>query len=225
MATAFYQTLDLLSVSPFVALPAVFAAGILTSLSPCVLPLIPLLIGYIGGSAKGAKKGLLMSLSFVAGLGITFAILGIMASYMGSIFGQIGSGWFVFLALLAIVMGLQLLGVINLNFPGLKRLPFKASSPSGALLTGAAFGLIASPCATPMLAAILTFVSVQRQVVYGGLLLFTYGLGLGGSLMVVGSFTALLKEMPHFSSYSKYFTQFSGIILILFGLFLLYRIL
>ncbi len=225
MDSLFNQIPELLIASPIISLPIIFILGIITSLSPCVLSLLPILVGYIGGYSGSRKNSFIMSLFFVLGLGITFAILGILASYMGTIFGQIGRGWYLFASLVAIFMGLSLLGVIKFNFPGLKRLPFRTNNPLGAIILGMTFGLVASPCSTPVLAAILTFVSTQGQISYGGVLLLTYGIGHGTPLIVIGTFTSLIKELPHLNKYSKYFSYISGVVLILLGLYLFNRFL
>lgn len=209
--------------SPALILPLLFVLGVITSLSPCILSMIPVLVGYIGGYGENRRAGVVMSIFFATGLGITFAVLGVMASYLGTVFGQIGTFWYAAAALIAIAMGLNLLEVIHINLPGLKRLPFKATSPMGALLLGSAFGLVASPCSTPVLAAILSFVAVQQRILYGGILLFVYGVGHATPLVIIGSFASLLKELPSLQSRSKYFTYTSGIILILLGLYLLYK--
>lgn len=209
--------------SPVLVLPLVYVLGIITSLSPCILSLLPVLLGYIGGYGENRKKSFVMASFFVLGLGITFAVLGLLASYLGTIFGQVGPFWFILAAFIAILMGFHLLGIIHLSFPGLKRLPFKATSPLGALLVGLTFGLVASPCATPVLAAILTFVAAQQRLFYGGLLLFVYGVGQGTPLILLGSFAGLLKELPYLQARSKYFSYFSGTVLLLLGLYLLYR--
>lgn len=211
--------------SPVLVLPLLYVLGIITSLSPCILSLIPVLLGYIGGYGGSRRASIIMSIFFVTGLGVTFAVLGVAASFLGTIFGQIGTFWYVAAALMAIGMGLNLLEVIHINLPGLKRLPFKATNPLGALLLGTAFGLVASPCSTPVLAAILSFVAVQQRILYGGALLFVYGVGHGTPLIVIGSFASLLKELPSLQARSKYFTYTSGIILILLGLYLLYKFL
>ncbi|MBS4021509.1 MAG: hypothetical protein KGZ63_14110 [Clostridiales bacterium] len=102
----------------------VFAGGLVTSFSPCILSMTPVMVGYIGGYSEGSRiKGFLMSLSFVTGLAVTFAILGFIASYFGLFFGRIGAGWYYLLAVVAIVMGLHLLGVLTFSMPGIKKVP------------------------------------------------------------------------------------------------------
>lgn len=218
-----HQTIpSFLSQGHWLTFLVIFVGGVLTSISPCVLSMVPVTIGYIGGYSGGSRKqGFIMSLAFVVGLGVTFAILGLTASAVGKVFGQLGSGWYYSLAAVSIIMGLSLLGVINLRFPTLSKMPFKAASPGGAFLVGLLFGLVASPCATPVLAVIMTYVASKGQPVYGGALLFVYGLGHGLPLLIVGTFTAALKGLPRLQRWSQYTTYLSGAILIGLGLYLL----
>lgn len=205
-----------------VTLAIIFTGGLLTSISPCVLSMIPVLMSYIGVYGEGRKrKGLSLSISFVAGLAATFAILGFIASYFGLIFGQIGSVWYYILAAVALVMGLHLVGSLQLNFPSLKRLAVKPKGHSGAFLMGLFFGLVASPCATPVLAVIIAFAATQGQPAYGALLLFVYGIGHGFPLLLAGTFTTLLAALLRLQRYTQYVNYASGSILIIFGLYLL----
>lgn len=205
-----------------VALVLVFIGGVITSFSPCVLSMLPVMVGYIGGYSHPSKtKGFILSSVFVLGLGVTFSILGIIAASLGKIFGQIGVGWYYILGFVAIIMGLHLTEVINLNFPGLKKMPLQAHGIAGAFVAGLFFGLVASPCATPVLAVLISYVASKQALGYGALLLFTYGLGHGVPLIVVGTFTAALKSLPSIQHWSKYVNYVSGGILVLMGLYLL----
>ena len=206
----------------------VYFGGILTSASPCCLTMIPVTVGYIGGYNEGSGddggsrlRGFTMSLIFVLGLSTTFALFGIIAVMLGKIFGQLGTTWYYVIAALAIVMGLNLLGVININFPGLKELPIKKSGLLPAYLIGMLFGLVMSPCATPVLAVIVTYVASTGSFYYGAALLFVYGLGHGLPLILAGTFTATIKQLPRFRSVSRYVTTVSGVIMILLGLYFL----
>lgn len=204
------------------ALPLIFVAGIVTSLSPCILSMVPVLVGYVGGYSNPSRlKGFSMSFMFVLGLGVTFAILGITAASFGRVFGQIGSHWYLIMAAVAILMGLQLLGVFNINLPGLKTMPIKTKGIVGSFFMGLFFGLVASPCATPVLAVILTYLASKGDLVFGGLMLFTYGLGHGTPLLVAGTFTGAIKNLRQFQKYSSYVTYASAGILILLGAYLL----
>lgn len=212
------------SVSP-IAFAVVFIGGILTSISPCILTMVPIIVGYIGGYGNYEEKtrfrGFSMSLVFVLGLSVTFAIFGVAAVILGKVIGQPGRTWYYVLALVAIVMGLQLLGVINLKFPVFDLRPSRNPGLIRTFLMGLLFGLVMSPCATPVLAVIITYVASTGSLYYGAGLLFAYGLGHGIPLILAGTFTASIKQMPRFHKYSHYITLLSGVILILLGLYFL----
>jgi len=202
----------------------VFLGGLMTSLSPCILSMLPVMLGYIGGLEKPSKtKGFITSLSFVLGLAITFAILGIVASLLGKAFGQIGPLWTYIIGFLSIVMGLQLIGVLNINLPGLQAMPEKKGGLFGSFGVGLLFGLVASPCATPVLAVLMTYVAGQGMLWYGALLLFVYGLGHGLPLIIAGTFTAVLKSLPRLQKWGNYITFLSGSLLIVLGLYFFIR--
>jgi len=202
----------------------VFLGGVMTSLSPCILSILPVMLGYIGGLERPTKtKGFITSVFFVLGLAVTFAILGIVAALLGKAFGQIGSVWQYIIGLFAILMGLQLLGVLNIELPGLKTMPEKRGGVLGPFGVGLLFGLVASPCATPVLAVLMTYVAGQGVLWYGALLLFIYGLGHGLPLLIAGTFTAVLKSLPRIKKWSQYITYLSGGILIILGLYFFVR--
>ncbi len=200
----------------------VFIGGILTSLSPCILSMIPLMIGYIGGYSEQSKaRGFIMSAVFVLGLSTTFALLGIGAALLGQIFGQIGRGWYYVIAAVAIVMGLQLLGVIDLRFPTMGRMPIKSRGLIPSFFMGMLFGLAASPCATPVLAVIMTYIAAQGNIPVGAGMLFVYGLGHGLPLILAGTFAAFLTSLNKFQRWAGYITKISGVVLIGMGLYFL----
>ncbi len=206
----------------FFTLFLVFAGGLVTSISPCILSMVPLLVSYIGGYGEGPRsRGFMLSSSFVIGLAVTFAVLGFIAAYFGRVFGQIDATWYYILAAVAIIMGLQLLGVLTFNLPGLKKIPFKKAGFGGSMGMGMLFGLVASPCATPVLAVIITYAAVQAEPFYGSGLLFVYGIGHGIPLLVAGTFTGIARSLPRFNKYTHYLSYISGFILILLGLILL----
>lgn len=207
------------------ALLIVYTGGILTSVSPCILTMVPVIVGYIGGYGDNAPnskwKGFTMSLAFVLGMSVTFAVFGVMAVFLGRIFGQAGDTWYYILAVTAIIMGLHLTGVITVRFPVLNMMPVKKAGLFPSFLIGLMFGLVASPCATPVLAVIITYVASTGNFYYGAGLLFVYGLGHGLPLIIAGTFTAVIKQLPRFRIYAQYITLVSGGILILLGLYFL----
>jgi len=219
---------DIIQNQGWLAFPACFLGGVISSASPCVLAMIPLVIGYVGGYAEGSrKKAVQYSLVFTLGLTITFTILGIIAGAMGKLFGDVGSFWNYVLPPMAILLGLQLLGAFNFikfNTGISQRFLPKRKALLGALLMGLFFGIIASPCATPVLAVILTFAATKKDIAYSGGLLLAYALGHWVLVLGAGISTAFAqrvlksKGLSNFSSYSK---KAGGIILIGVGIYLL----
>ena len=214
---------DVMGQRSALVLVLVFIGGVVTSISPCILSMVPLLVSYIGGyGGDGPRsRGFMLSSSFVTGLAITFAVLGFIAASFGQVFGQIDAIWYYILAAVAIIMGLQLLGVLTFNLPGLQKIPIKKAGFGGSLVMGMLFGLVASPCATPVLAVIITYAAVQAEPVYGSGLLFIYGIGHGLPLLVAGTFTGFARSLPRFNRYTQYLSYVSGFILIVLGLVLL----
>jgi cytochrome c biogenesis protein CcdA len=216
---------EIIQTQGWLAFPACFLGGVISSASPCVLAMIPLVIGYVGGYAEGSqKKAVQYSAVFTIGLTITFTALGIIAGAMGRLFGDVGRLWNYILPPLAIVLGLQLLGVFNLNIGISQRFLPKRKALIGALLMGLFFGIVASPCATPVLAVILTFAATQKEIAYSGGLLLAYALGhwvlvLGAGISAGFAQRVLAsKGISNFSNYSK---KAGGVILIGVGIYLL----
>lgn len=216
---------NLLQETSLITFVAIYVAGILTSISPCVLSMVPVLVGFIGGYSQPSRlKAFSMSGAFVLGLATTFALLGIIAASLGTIFGQIGKGWYYFISVISIVMGFNLLGVINFRFPALKVVPPKVSGFLGAYMVGLLFGIVASPCATPILVAILALVSAKGEIGSGAALLFVYGLGHGMPLLIIGAFTGAVKKLSQVRQWTKNVNYVSGGILVILGLYFLYLV-
>jgi cytochrome c-type biogenesis protein len=206
------------------AFVAVFVAGIISAASPCVLAAIPLIIGYVGGYSEGNKrKAAIYSLVFILGLSITFTLLGAAASVMGAFFGFMDRWLSVGLAVIAVVMGLQLMGVLSIPLPFQKTRMVKSKGLWGAFFLGLLTGTVSSPCATPVLAVILAYVSTQGDILYGGSLLFAYAVGHCSLIFVAGLSVGLTesivssKGVKNFTLYSK---LFSGALLVIAGLYL-----
>jgi cytochrome c biogenesis protein CcdA len=202
---------------------AVFFGGLISAASPCVLAAIPLIIGYVGGYSEGdKKKAALFSLVFVLGLSLTFTLLGAAASVMGQFLGFMGRWLYIGLAVIAILMGLQLMGFISIPLPFQKTRAVKTKGLVGAFLLGLLTGTVSSPCATPVLAVILAYVSTQGDMVYGGSLLFVYALGHCALIFVAGLSVGLTESIVgskgtrNFSLYAK---KASGALLVLVGIY------
>jgi cytochrome c-type biogenesis protein len=208
----------------WLAFPACFLAGVISSASPCVLAMIPLVIGYVGGYAEGSqRKAVQYSLVFTLGLTITFTILGIIAGALGRLFGDVGGFWKYVLPPVAIILGLFLIGVFKFNIGVSQRFLPKRRALLGAFLMGLFFGIVASPCATPVLAVILTFAATRDDLVYSGGLLLAYALGHWVLVLGAGISTAFAQRVltsrgiANVSDYSK---KVGGVILIGAGVYL-----
>jgi cytochrome c biogenesis protein CcdA len=212
---------------PILAFGAVFLAGVLSSASPCVLATIPLVVGYVGGYAEGDRmKAFRYSLSFILGLSLTFTAFGAAAGLLGTMFGNRGGRWFVIAGIVALVMGGQMMGLYQIRLPVSLQYRPKRGGVLGSFLLGLFFGVVSSPCATPVLVVILTYVATKGQVLYGTALLFSYALGHCLLMLVAGTFTGFIesfvkaKGVIDFSAWSK---RFGGVVVAFVGAYLLWR--
>jgi len=183
---------------------AAYIGGLLVSFTPCIYPVLPVVVAYIGAQgAQSRTRAFFLSLAYVLGLSLTYAALGGISALTGQLFGNIQSSfWTSFLvANVCIVMGLAMLDVLTISI----RLPgFLARSEKGiwsrgllgSLLIGATSGLLAGPCSAPVFSVLLAYVATRQNFLFGMSLLFVFALGMGTLLVVVGSFTGLLTSLP-----------------------------
>ena len=206
-----------------VSVGIIFLAGLLTSLTPCMLSMLPITIGYIGGYESQNKwQGAIQSSWFALGLATTLAILGIVATTIGKVYGQIGTGLPIVVSLIAIAMGLNLLEILPLQLPNFGGTDWIGEDlPHGlrSYLLGLTFGLVASPCSTPVLATLLAWVASTQDLILGGSLLLAYAVGYVAPLIIAGTFTASIKKILELRRWSGWINPVSGILLLSFGLF------
>lgn len=197
-----------------------FAAGVASSLTPCIYPLIPVTIGILGSRQTETRfRAFLLTLAYVLGISATYAGLGILAAFTGSLFGSFSANPWVLLGVGVLIMGMSLnmLDVFQLNF---RWLTFggageRKSGLAANFAYGLAFGLIASPCTAPPLAAILTWVGSTRNLVMGPLFLFSFALGMGSILLVLGTFSSSINRLPRSGAWMVHVKKAMGFMLIL----------
>ena len=209
----------------------VFLGGVLTSLTPCVYPMIPITVAVIGAQAAGGRfRGFVLSLFYVLGIAITFSILGIIAAKTGGLFGAF-SQHPVVIALIAViffVMGLSMLGVFVMQMPSSLATKLQGKRRSGyigAMLTGLVAGLVVSPCISPLLVVILTWVAKTGSVLLGVGLLFTFALGLGVLFVVIGTFSGVIKNLPKSGGWMELIERGFGTLLVVLAIVFLRSIL
>lgn len=199
----------------------VFLAGLLTSLTPCTLSMLPITVGYIAGYATKQNGSVVrQSLWFALGLASTLTILGMVAALAGRIYGQVGWGLTIIVSLVAILMGLNLLNALPLTFPRsrfLEELPDRVPAGLQAYTLGATFGLVAAPCSTPVLATLLAWVATTQKLLVGAGLLLAYTTGYVVPLILVGTFSGALQKLLALRQWSSWITTLSGVLLIAFG--------
>lgn len=201
----------------------IFLAGLLTSLTPCMLSMLPITIGYIGGyETRTRLQAAAQSTWFALGLATTLAALGIVAAVAGKIYGQVGIGLPIVVSMIAILMGLNLLEALPLQLPAWGGMGWISKDlPEGvrSYLIGLTFGLVASPCSTPVLATLLAWISTTKDPLLGSVLLLSYTAGYVAPLILAGTFTASVKKLLELRRWSGWITPASGALLVGFGVF------
>ena len=201
----------------------VFIGGVLTSFTPCVYPMIPITVGYIGGRSGASKlQGLLLSSFYVLGMAITYSTLGAFAALTGRMFGEISTNPIVYLVVanICILLGLSMLDVFVLPVPSflMKIQPKeKGKGIIGAFVIGWAAGWIAAPCTAPVLGILLAFVATKQHIVFGMSLMFVFAVGMGTLLILVGTFAGVLAALPKAGSWMEKIKKGFGWVMIAAG--------
>jgi cytochrome c-type biogenesis protein len=216
--------------SPLVAIPVLFAGGVLTSLNPCIYPMIPITAAIVGGGELGVgsselggrsrKRTVLLTLTYVVGLASVYSILGVVAGLTGTMFGAISTNpWLYFaMANLLVLSALMLFDVIPVPVP--QRLIEKASRAGtagrygGAFVMGAVSGLVAAPCGAPIMAAVLTWVSTTQSAGLGFVYLLSFSLGMCALLVIVGLSSGALARLPRSGMWMVWVKRGFGIMML-----------
>lgn len=211
----------------------VFFAGVLTSFTPCVFPMIPITIAILSNKNEERTKfkQFLTSVVYVLGIALTYSALGLFAASTGSLFGSllthplaVGVISFTFL-----LMGLSLFGLFEIQLPAKLQTKLQGAQGAqgflGALIAGLVAGIVASPCVGPVLVGILTYVAQSQNMMFGFWLLFVFAVGLGQLFIVLGVSSHLLNKLPKAGGWMIKVKYLFGIIMIGFALYYAYPVL
>jgi len=195
---------EALSNSPALALATLFGAGVLTSLTPCVYPMIPITASVIAGTAKedqSRARTVGLTLTYAVGMAMLYAFLGALAGLSGTLFGAVSANPWALLAIgnLLLIFALAMFDVIPVPVP--RRLlewagGLEGGSYAAVFVMGAASGVVAAPCGAPAFAVVLTWVAATQAGLMGFAYLFVFSFGMTALLIVVGIFSGTLTMLP-----------------------------
>ena len=198
----------------------VFTGGLLTSLGPCSLSLLPITVAYLAGF-RTKQNPLQKTFSFCSGIVVSLVLLGILSGFLGKIYGQLPGFFSIFISFIAIIMGLNLLGILRFSLPsGPDPDIWTAQVPSSLapVSAGFAFGLASSPCTTPVLAVLLAWVAKQGNPLSGIIFLGSFAIGQIVPLFIAGTFAASVPKLLSLRPIGKWVPPISGVILLTVGL-------
>ncbi len=203
-------------------LATMFGAGLVTSVLPCVYPMIPIIAGVLGGAGAGERsrgRTIGFTLTYVLGLALVYASLGLVAGLSGSLFGTVNSNPWAYFAVgnLLLVFALSMLDVFPVTLPG-GLLAWAngvgGHSYGGIFAMGATSGLVAAPCGAPAFAAALTFVSTTQSAGWGFIYLFVFSLGMTALLVAVGLISGLAGALPKGGRWTVWIKRVAGVVLL-----------
>jgi thiol:disulfide interchange protein DsbD len=205
----------------------VFVGGIVTSLTPCVYPLIPITVSIFGANeSTGILRSFLLSVVYVFGIVVTYSILGVAVASTGAVFGQImANPWVIgFISVILVTLGLSMFGVFEIRLPSTVQNRLNTVGGTGfigAFGMGTVAGVIAAPCTGPALAAVLAYIATTSSLVIGFWLMFTYALGMGILFICIGTFSGLISSLPRSGGWMYVLENIFGIAIITMALYFL----
>lgn len=209
--------------NPWLAPAAAFAGGLLTAANPCVLAMVPLMVGYVAGQEnRSVGRSFLLSLTFSIGLTMMFAVL-FLATWAAS--SVLKASWWTYVAAgVCLLMGLHLVGLLRFHIPAPAGLQPKQKGFIGALLLGLLFGLVSLPCAGPVLLALLSIMPL-KSAAFGAILLVAYSLGHCGLVLIGGTSIGMVQRLADSRGWSRgadVLRKLAGTLILLVGVFLLF---
>lgn len=212
--------------SASMAFLAAFIGGVLTSFTPCVYPMVPIIAGYVGSRNIGGSKvrGFILSLIYVIGVALIYTALGIVAALSGQFFGEFNSNPWIhfFIANVMIVLGLAMLDVFTIPTIGIRSGSARGGF-FGVFLMGIVSGLVAGPCTVPVMGVLLAYVATTRNVLFGGSLLFVFALGVVFLLILVGTFSGIVASLPRSGEWMVRIKKVLGLAMIGLGEYFLIK--
>lgn len=215
---------DSISGSGWLAPVIALAAGVITSITPCALSQIPLVIGYVGKEASPGKA-FRLSLVYAVGTAVTFTAFGVAAALLGTLIGNAARWWYLILGTLMILMALQMWGIVNIIPSTYLAAANRKRGYLGALIAGVLGGIFSSPCSTPMLVVILSIAGAEGEAIKGGFLLLCYSIGCTALAVLLGASPSLIRKLGQKESMRKASTVLNiilGILVLAIGLYMLY---
>ncbi|MDP2217524.1 MAG: cytochrome c biogenesis CcdA family protein [Methanolobus sp.] len=199
---------------------ASFLAGIVSVLSPCVLPLLPVILAYSAG------KGKFRPFAIVFGLSLSFTLMGIIASAFGAVLYphienlRILAGLLIAIFGISMLFGADIFGIVA-NYTG--KIHVQNNSAFGGLLLGVSLGVIWIPCVGPILGAILAAVALEGNMTYGASMLFIYSIGFAVPMLIIAySANISSARLSRIARYDAIIKKVAGVLLILAGSWMVY---
>ena len=201
-------------------------AGILTSVTPCALTSVPLVIGYVGGTGqRDTKKAFWLSVVFAMGMAVTFTVLGSAASLLGRFLQGVGSWWYILLGILMFLMSLQTWEIFNFIPSSYAISKNTKRGFFGAFFAGVLGGFFSSPCATPVLIVLLAMVANEGSLLWGIWLLLLYSLGHSFLVLIAGTSVGFVHKVSSSDKYgrmSKILKILMGTLIMLMAFYMFY---
>jgi cytochrome c-type biogenesis protein len=196
---------ELIAKSYWIAPSLAVLAGMLTSITPCALSSVPLVIGYVGGIGNdNPKRSFRLSLTFALGMAITYTALGVIASLLGTLIGAADGWWYIALGILMVLMALQILEIYNFIPSTYLTDRNTRTGYVGALLAGVLGGFFSLPCSTPVLVVLLGIVARSGNVAWGVLLLLLYSLGHSVLVLIAGTSVGFVNKVTSSDRYGLF---------------------